>query len=176
MKYTSIVISGPIAAGTSTAAKALAQKLNLQYRSAGDFFRQYMLDHNIPLYDKSQIPDELDKKIDEELTALAQKGGVVVDADYIGYFVKNMPQVLKILLTCNYQIRIKRALLRTHTHKETEAEIKMRQEGLYQKFHKLYSSEDYLNPKFFNLVIDTGNTSKEEVVNRIAEKFLSANS
>src|SRR5438128_2470645 len=153
MKYRSIAISGAVASGTSTAAKTLAEKLNLKYVSAGDFFREYALANNFPLYDKEKIPDELDKKMDEELTELAKKGGVIVDAHYIGYFTKDDPQVLKVLLTCDYEIRISRALSRSHTHQETEEEIKLREEGLDKKFHKLYADENYLNPEFFDLVV-----------------------
>lgn len=171
MAYKSIVISGPIASGTSTTAKALSEKLNLKYIAVGEFFRQYAIEHKIPLYDKEQIPDDLDRKVDEEVTKLAQKGGVVVDGDYIGYFTRDMNSVLKVLLVCDEQTRIKRALARQSTHKETGEEIKLRQEGLDQKFRKLYADENFLNPKFFDLVIDTANTSSEEVVKKILEEF-----
>ncbi len=171
MPYHSIAISGPIASGTSTTAKSLAQKLNLKYQSAGDFFRDYMLKHNIPLYDKAKIPDDLDRNMDEELTELAQNGKVIIDAHYIGYFTRNMPQVLKVLLTCDYETRINRALTRTHTHKETEEDIKKREEGLDAKFRKLYADEYFLDPKFFDLIIETTNTSAEEVVTKILEAF-----
>lgn len=171
MAYRSIVISGPIAAGTTTAAKTLAEKLNLEYHSAGDFFRQYMLDNNIPLYDKDQIPDELDQKIDRELTELAEKGRIVIDADYIGYFTRDISSVLKILLTCDQKVRIQRALTRIHTHTETPAEIKLREQGLDKKFRKLYANENFLDPKFFDLVIDTTNTDKEDVVKQILAAF-----
>ena len=149
----------------------MAKKLNLKYEAVGGFFRKYALEHNIPLYDKEQIPDDLDKKIDEEVTSLAQKGGVIVDGDYIGYFTRDMDNVLKVLLVCDEQTRIERALIRQSTHKETEEEIKLRQQGLYKKFHKLYASEDYLNPKFFDLVIDTTKTPKEKVIATIAKRF-----
>lgn len=173
MKYRSIAISGLPASGTSTTAKALAQKLNLTYHSAGDFFRKYLLDHDIPLWDKSRIPDELDRKIDQELTNLAASDKkVVIDADYIGYFTRNMPHVLRVLLTCNEQVRIKRALVRKHTHTETKEEIKLRETGLDAKFRKLYAAENYLDPKFFDLVIDTTNITPEEVVDQITKKFV----
>lgn len=171
MKYTSITVSGSIASGTSTAAKALADKLNLKYVSAGDFFRQYVTDHNIPLHDKSQIPDNLDEEVDAELTELAVGGEYVIDAYYIGYFTKDSPQVLKVMLTCDYKTRIDRALARTHTHIETEEEIKLRESGIDAKFRKLYAAENFLDPKFFDLVIDTTNTTPEEVVSRISQKF-----
>lgn len=170
--YKSIVISGQIAAGSSTAAKTLAQKLNLKYHSAGDFFRKYSLEHNIPLYDKAQIPDELDQQMDQELTKLADQGGVVIDADYAGYFTRHMPHVLKVLLTCDYQTRLKRALARVHTHQETQEEIKKREEGLDTKFRKLYANENFLDPKFFDLVIDTTNTPPKEVAEKIVNRFV----
>ena len=173
--YRSIVISGPIASGTTTTAKTLSEKLHLEYHSAGDFFRDYMTKHNIPLHDKAQIPDNLDEKIDHELTKLAFEGGVVVDAHYIGYFTREMPHVLKVLLTCEYETRIKRALSRTHTHTETEKEIKLREEGLDKKFRKLYADENFLDPKFFDLAIDTTNSSQEEVTEKISEKFSTPN-
>lgn len=172
--YTSIVISGPVASGTSTAAKTLAEKLNLEYHSAGDFFRKYMIGHNIPLPEKIQIPDDVDRKIDKELTDLAaSKKPVIIDSLYHGYFTRNMPLVLKVLLTADEDVRIKRALLRVHTHKETAEDVKRRDETHDIKFRKLYADENFLDPKFFDLVIDTTNTLPEKVVEEISEKFAS---
>jgi len=170
MKYKSIVISGPIASGTTTAAKTLSEKLDLPYSSAGDFFRQYALDHNIPLYAKEDIPDEIDKKIDKELTTLAKKG-TIIDSHYAGYFNRNNKKVLKVLLTADEDVRIKRALSRTHTHKETPEEIKKREQAHDKKFRKLYADENHLDPKFFDLVIDTTPTQPEKVVEKIIKKF-----
>lgn len=171
MKYKSIAISGQIAAGTSTAAKSAAENLNLKYESAGDFFRKYVLENNIPLYDKEQIPDKLDREIDEKLTSLAKNGGHSIDAHYIGYFTKDDSAVLRILLTCDDEVRFKRAQERTHTHIESVEDIKKREDGLDKKFRKLYADEDHLNPKFFDLTIDTTDKSEEEVGEEIAKKF-----
>ncbi len=171
--YKSIVISGQIASGTSTAAKNVANKLNLKYESAGDFFRKYVLDHNLPLHDKEQIPDDLDRKIDDKLTQLAQGGGYSIDAHYLCYFTKDDPQMLKVLLTCEDQERMNRAHKRIHTHIESDDEIKKREEGLDKKFRKLYADENFLDPKFFDLVIDTTNINQEEVADTITEKFKS---
>lgn len=171
MKYTSIVIAGNVATGTSTTAKALAEKLNLKYHSPGDFFRQYMLENDIPLYDKERFPDDLDEKLDAEQTKLAKEGGYVIDTHYCGYFTRNMPNVLKVRLTCDYKTRIERALSRHHTHIETEEDIIKREIEMDKKFRKLYSDEDYLNSKFFDLVIDTTNNPLDSVVKQIEEKF-----
>ena len=174
--YKSITLSGPVASGTTTTAKALAEKLGLDYHSAGDFFRKYSLDHHIPLYAKEKIPDDLDREIDKKLAKLAENGGVVIDAHYIGYFTKDIPHVLKVLLTCDYQTRIKRAIKRVSTHAETEGDIKKREEGLDKKFRKLYADEYFLDPKFFDLVIDDTDIPPEEVVEQVSDKFLSSSS
>ncbi len=171
MAYHSIVISGQIAAGTSTAAKSVAKKLNLKYESAGDFFRKYALEHNIPLYDKEQIPDDLDREIDKKLTILTKSGGYAIDAHYIGYFTKDDDQILKVLLICENEERFKRALSRTHTHIESIDDIKKREQGLDAKFRKLYANEDYLDPKFFDLVIETTHIPEAEVTSKIIEKY-----
>lgn len=171
MAYKSIAISGQIASGTSTAAKNVAQELGLEYESAGDFFRKYVLDHNIPLYDKAQIPDDVEREVDGRLLETAKRGGVVIDGHYIGYFTKDDPDILKVLLLCQNDVRIKRALNRVHTHTETAQEIKKREDGLDAKFRKLYAQENFLNPRFFDLVIDTTNIREQEVTNKIKEAY-----
>src|SRR3989344_8161059 len=98
MSYRSIIISGPVASGSTTAAKLLNQKLNIPYKSAGDFFREYMIKNNIPLPQKEKIPDEVEKKVDDELTELAENKSMIIDGLYTGYFACGNPQVLKVLL------------------------------------------------------------------------------
>lgn len=175
MKYKSIVISGPVASGSTTAAKLLSQKLGIPYKSAGDFFREYMRAHNIPLPQKEKIPDDVEKKVDDELTRLANNKSIIIDGLYTGYFARANPQVLKVLLTCDEEERIRRALERTHTHKETAEDVKRRDAAHDAKFRKLYADENFLNPKFFDLLIDTTNTKSEEVSEKILEEFQGSN-
>ena len=172
MKYLSIALSGPVAAGTTTAAKTLSQKLNLEYHSAGEFFRKYMKDHNIPLPNKEEIPNDVERELDDKLTNLLKsKKPVVIDGLYQAYFARNMPHVLKVLLTADEDVRIQRAIERTHTHKETAADVKRRDRAHDVKFRKLYADENFLDPKFFDLIIETGNIRQEETVAQILKKF-----
>ena len=170
-KYKSIVISGPVASGSTTAAKLLSQKLKIPYKSAGDFFREYMLTNNIPLPQKEKIPDEVERKVDEELTQLASNESIIIDGLYTGYFARKNPQVLKVLLNCDQKERINRALSRTHTHKETAGDVIRRDAAHDAKFRKLYADENFLDPKFFDLVVNTTNTNPDEVAEKIAQRF-----
>ena len=172
--YRSIAISGPIAAGSTTTAKLLSQKLKIPYKSTGDFFRQYMRKHNIPLPEKEKVPDDIERKVDKELTDLINSDKpIIIDGLYIGYFTQNILYVLKVLLTCDEKVRIKRALARTHTHQETAKDVRRRDRAHDLKFRKLYADKNFLDPKFFDLVIDTTNTSVEKVVQNIIDKFKS---
>ncbi|OGE07363.1 hypothetical protein A2W70_03155 [Candidatus Curtissbacteria bacterium RIFCSPLOWO2_02_41_11] len=170
--YRSIAISGPIAAGSTSTAKLLSEKLKIPYKVAGNFFRDYMQKHNIPLPEKEKVPDEVERKVDSELSDLiASKKPIIIDGLYIAYFARNMPHVLKVLLTCDQKVRINRALTRTHTHVETAKDVRRRDRAHDAKFRKLYADEDFLDPKFFDLVIDTTDTKPEEVVEKILDKF-----
>lgn len=173
MKYKSIAISGPVASGTTTAAKDISKKLVIDYKSAGDFFRQYMIDHKIDLHKKENLPDEVDRKFDEEITRILMDGKpIVFEGLYVGYFARDMSDVLKVLLTADEDVRIKRALSRTHTHKETPDTIRARDKSHDAKFRKLYADENFLDPKFFDLVIDTTNLEPEAVSKKILNRFV----
>ncbi|OGE09142.1 hypothetical protein A3A60_01160 [Candidatus Curtissbacteria bacterium RIFCSPLOWO2_01_FULL_42_26] len=171
MKFTSIALSGPVASGTTTAAKTLSEKLNLEYHSAGEFFRKYMKDHNIPLPNKEEIPDEVERALDEKLTELLKsKKPVVVDGLYSGYFARDMNYVLKVLITADENVRIQRALDRGEG--ETTEDVRRRDAAHDAKFRKLYANENFLDTKFFNLVINNTNLEAGEVVEKIVDRFL----
>ena len=171
-KYKNIVVSGNVGTGTSTLAKGLAEKLGWRYISAGDFFRNYFKTHNIPLWDKSKIPDEVDKKIDlDYFEKMKTSKNIVFDSHYGGWFARDLPDVFKILLICDKEESTKRIIEREHTHKETPEEIEKRRNQLKQKFKKLYSNDDYEDPKLFNIVIDTGDYSATETIEKAYQEF-----
>ncbi|OGY31804.1 MAG: hypothetical protein A3A57_02840 [Candidatus Woykebacteria bacterium RIFCSPLOWO2_01_FULL_41_12] len=172
VKYKNIVVSGNVGTGTSTLAKGLTEKLAWRYISAGDFFRDYFKNHNIPLWDKSKIPDDLDKKIDlDYFEKMKKESNIVFDSHYGGWFARDLPDVFKIVLICDKKEATKRIIEREHTHKERPEEVEKRRIQLKKKFRKLYSNDDYEDPKFFDIVIDTGSSSAEETLEKVYQAF-----
>lgn len=172
MKYKNIVISGDVGTGTSTLAKGLAMKLSWEYLSAGDIFRHYFKKQKIPLWNKSEIPDSFDKEIDTKfLEKLKNDEHIVFDSHYGGWFARDLDSVFRILLTADKEVSAKRIIERQHTHQETSKEIVKRRNELQVKFKKLYSDDNYEDPKYFNLVIDTTHTGVEETINKSIEAF-----
>lgn len=171
-KYTSISISGPVASGTTTAAREVANKLSIEYQSAGDYFRQYMIEHGIDIYKKEDIPDKIDIDFDDEVKkTLKSATPIVFEGIYSGYIARDMKHVMKILLIADEKVRIKRALNRTHTHTETPETVRARDKSHDAKFRKLYDDENFLDPKLFDLVIDTTNISIEDTNKKILREF-----
>lgn len=172
MSYRNIVVSGDVGTGTTTLAKSLSEKLNFKYLSAGDFFRRYALEHEIPLWNKELVPDKIDREIDFSFAKkMKNENGVVFDSHYGGWFARDLSDVFKILLTCDPEVAEQRIITRDHTHQETVEEVQKRRAGIIAKFKKLYSDDNYEDPKIFNLVIDTTNSSPKETLNKVLEKF-----
>lgn len=170
--FNNIIVCGDVGTGTTTLSKELAKKLGWRHISAGNFFRKYFKKHNIPLWDKLSVPDKIDKKIDYELLErMRNEKGIVLDAHYGGWFARDLSDVLRILLICDKSIATQRVLDREHMHKETPEEIEKRRVQLREKFHQLYSPDDYENPKYFHLIIDTTVTGKEDSLSRALRAF-----
>jgi len=174
-KFKNIVVAGDVGTGTTTLAKGLAGRLGWKYLSAGDIFREYHKKHNIPLWNKMALPDELERKVDNEFTKkLKTDKHTVFDGHYIGWFSQNMDDVYRILLTCAKKEATKRILEREHTHKETPEEIEKRRRQIREKFKKLYSETDYENTNLFHLVLDTTNSTTKETVDKSINNFKKA--
>ena len=173
-KFRNIVVCGDVGTGTTTLSKSLAERLGWKHIGIGGFFRDYHKRHSIPLWDKSRIPDEIDKKIDLELFEKLKAGkNIVFDAHYGGWFARNLNDVLRILLVCNKKTADERILTRKHTYKETSDEIEKRRKQLRDKFKKLYSDDNYEDPRFFHLIINTSKSDVEETFTKAYEVFKS---
>lgn len=165
MDFKNVVISGNIGSGTSTLAKSLSEKLGWKHYSTGDFFREYHLENNIPLWNTSAIPPELDRQIDTYIfEQLSSKKHFVIDSHYAGWFTRGVKTVFRILLNCDQKESIRRVINRHHTHKESREGVIERIKQLDQKFRSLYADDNYIEPKYFNLVIDTTKSTPEETL------------
>jgi CMP/dCMP kinase len=169
MYYRVIAISGEIGTGKSTLSKNLAKILGWEYINAGDFFRNWHKENNIPLSDSLKVPPELDKKIDADFIDKMTTGkNTIFESRLAGWLAKDIPDVFKILVTCEFEEAMKRTAKReTVSIAEAKTSSQKRSLQLQQKFQKLYLAKDFLNPKYFNLVIDTTNISPEASAQKV---------
>lgn len=173
MKYRVITISGKICTGKSALFKNLKQKLGWSSYSASQFFRDWCKEHSVPIFDAQLRPESLTREIDEGMRKkLAEGKNLILEGWLSGFMAQGIPGVLKVLLTCQDEERIKRFAQRENVSSEkTRKEIQKREDNLFQKWRKVYGRDDFLEAKYYDLVVDTTQLKPEKVVDLVLKKL-----
>lgn len=173
MKYKNIAISGDIGTGKSTLARLLSEKLGWEYVSAGNYFREWYKSKGMDVSKVYGIPEEEDRKMEASFQKeMQEKEGVVFESRLAGWLARDYPETLKVLCTVSNEEAYKRVAKRDSvSEEEAEKLSKQRAGDLVDKFNKLYAVSDFLDPKYFDLVIDTTNLRPDQVLERVLEKL-----
>lgn len=173
MNYKNIAISGEIGTGTTTLSTKLSKELDWNHLNTGEYFRRWHQEHNINLEDTKKIPPNLDRKVDMDFQKLMREGeGIVFEARLSGWLAKDYRDVLKVLLICDFNSAMERVSKREGKGiEEVKIENSKRSKALLEKFKDLYGIENYLDPKYFDLVIDTTNLNQDQVLESVLEKL-----
>ncbi len=168
-----ITISGLHGTGKSAIGKLIAGKLKIQYYSTGQAFRDLAKEMNMSLEEFTKFVEEnpeIDKKLDNKIVEIAQKGKIIIDSQISGYILKSIAD-LKILLTCPLETRVKRMAERDNTNYEKKLEETiLREKSELERFKRLYQID--LNDAeevtlLYDLVINTETLSIEEILEKI---------
>lgn len=171
MTYSNITIAGRICTGKSTLSNLLKEKLRWDTFSTGKLFREYAKDHNLSIQQaqEQEMAKEIDSMVQEKLR---NENNLIVDSWTAGYFGKSNPALLKVLLICDRDIRIQRFADREHVDIGTATEhIDERETAFLEKLEEIYQKDDILDPKHYNIVIDTTHASISEVADQILKKL-----
>jgi len=175
-KYRAITVSGKIAVGTTTLAKALRDTLDWKYYNAGAMQREFDREHNLnehAIGAKSRS-DNHERDIDE-LTKriLAEKKQIIYEAWLSGFMARGIDGVLKVLVTCSdYGVRIDRVVNRENiTVEHAKAWMQQREQENIPVWKRLYGDYDFWDPKEFDLVIDTYKTGPVEALDLVLNKL-----
>ncbi len=175
LKYKNIAISGKIATGTTTLfnnLKYYLQPLGWQFRSSGQIIRQITKENIFPAAHlaEDKIHQELERRARE---IFEKKEHWVVEGWLAGFIARDLPQVLKVLLICSEEsLRIDRVVNRDNvTIAEAKRLIKDREESNIKTWSRLYGTDDFWNPKYYDLVIDTYSSGPLETVGKVLDKL-----
>jgi CMP/dCMP kinase len=173
MRYKNIAISGDIGTGKTTLAKKLAEKLQWKHTNAGDFFRAWHEENKIPLNETEKIPPEKDKEMDFGFQDLMKnEEHTIFESRLAGYLAKDLDYIFKILCIAELNVAIQRAGERDQVSEvEAKQNVSIRSQALKEKFKKLYGVDDYLDPKYFDLVIDSTTNSPDENLEIVLTKL-----
>ena len=172
-KYRAIAVSGESASGKSTTCRLLAATLDWERINTGDRFRQFARERGLPVEKSPTLPDEVHKEFDALQKEILQNSrDVIVEGRLAGWLSQDMPDVFKVLCAAPLEIRVQRFIEREGgTPQAALAKINLRDEADRQKYQKVYGLEDYRAPQFYNLVLDTGASSPEQIVQQIMAKL-----
>lgn len=173
MKFKNVAISGDIGTGKTTLAKKLAEKLGWKYLNAGEYFRAWHLENNIPLNETEKIPEEKDKELDLGFQEKMRVGeSTIFESRLAGWLSRDFKEVLKVLCVADFETAAKRASERDEVSlEEGTNNAKIRSSALKEKFKKLYGVEDYLDPKYFDLVVDTGQNNPDQALEIVLSRL-----
>ena len=171
--YTKITISGKICTGKTTLLKGLKSELNWPVFMTGQFFREYIQKNHLNLEGVEEQNDKLTKKIDYQVRDRLQADeNLIVDGWMSGLMANHFPNILKILLVCQDELRYQRFADREKINiEEAKKRVEERQTNWFKKLEKIYQRSDFVDPKNYDLVIDTSNLSSQEVLEKVLQKI-----
>ncbi len=189
-KYRNITVSGLPGAGSTTLGKLLAEHLQWERYSGGDFMRQFAIEKGYfdPTksvhHDATVYPDDFDRQVDYDMRdKLFHGNGRVYESWLSGFLAQGAPDVLKILVYCSDDgVRVDRIANRDDVSiEEAKAHIFTREQKNLEKWTKMYGKEwqewvvavgtlpatepiYFWRPELYDLTIDTFGHGKEETL------------
>lgn len=180
-----ITIAGKLGSGKSTTAKMVANILNYEHRSTGDFFRSMAAQRGLSTVELNKLAEtdmSIDRDADNKNLEIGSMKNVVLDSRLGFYFI---PDSFKVFLELNPKIAAKRILedkknnLDRHnetsnlfdTEEQIMNSILERLSMEKNRYKEIYGIEDNMSHKNFDLVIDTENISPKEVSQKIVEEY-----
>lgn len=168
-----ITIYGLPGSGTSSVGKSLSNKLNFDFISSGNIFRQTAKNLNLTLEELTEISKQ-DRKYDIELDKKIKKIGedndnIVVESRLAWYFIKDS---FKIMFVSDFEKRVQRIALRENISiNQAKEKTIFREKAEKLRYKNYYNLAEIDNKNNFDLIINTTNTTVEEVVNIILEEL-----
>ena len=174
MAFKNIAISGRIAAGSSSLARALSEKLGWKLRDGGQIFRDISAQRGFDLEkNPQQYGDEIDRQVDQETHRLLEKhSSVVVTSKLAGFLSRDLKTTLRVLLACPLEVRVKRyAMHRGYRQDEARQLIALRESEDQEKFSRLYGAFDFFVPSLFQLILRSDRQSVEDEISSVLQSL-----
>ena len=171
MEFRNIAISGRIAVGSSSLAKALSLRLGWKLRDAGQIFRDVtaQMGFNLEVDINKAIGsrnDQIDMEVDRKTAEVLNEGrNSIVTSKLAGFLSKGVKNVLRVLVICPIESRFNRyAKDRGYSLADAKKLLEEREDADNKKWERLYGRQDFFDPKIFHLVVDSAKLSVAEEV------------
>ena len=172
----SVIISGPPAIGKTTVAKGLAKEFGLTYLGGGDILKELAREEGfktggddwwdtqegMKFLNQRSENQEFDKKVDDKLKKIFQKGNVVITSYTLPWLVEDG---IKIWLAGSLENSARRMKARDNLAEEKALEIVKTRYIENKKLYKnLYNFDFGENLSVFDKIIDTDELDATKVL------------
>lgn len=162
-----VTVGGLIGAGKSTLAKALAEKYNVPYISAGQVMRSMAEERGMSLEEFSEYAEkhpEVDKQIDKTYQKSITEN-CVLDGRLAAYFAEKPD--LKIWLKATLDVRATRVAAREGMPlEEVREDIVKREKSERKRYREIYGI-DLDDLSIYDLILNTGVFDKEATLETV---------
>ncbi|MDV0444003.1 (d)CMP kinase [Methanorbis rubei] len=161
-----ITISGSPGSGTTSLGKALAEKYNLRYLSAGEVFRSLAKEHGMDLASFGKLAEEnpeIDLKIDARQKEIGEASDdIILEGRLAGWMVENAD--LKLLLYASAGCRSERIAERENVSPKEAYQQTIAREASEKVRYMEYYEIDIFDISPYDLIINSETFRQEEVV------------
>ncbi len=177
-----ITICGGLGSGKSSTARMVAEKLEFEFFSSGDFFRQVGVELGISVNElnkRAETDTKIDEMVDEKLRGMRDTDKVVIDSRTAYHWI---PESFKVYLDLPVEIakqRVMNSLSENKLRQQSEQSATI--EEVYEKMIERFNSEQKrywdlykINNKDmsqYNLIVDTNKNNLVEVVDIIVSEY-----
>lgn len=164
-----VTITGPPGSGKSTAGRGVAQRLGLEYVSAGSLFREEARRRGLSLAEFSRYAEqheEADRALDQRVVALAQPGRLL-EGRVTGALLRRAGvRVVYLVVTARPEVRHERLARRDGVSlAEAIATTEAREASERSRYERYYGLDLAREPA--DLTVDSTDLPPEAVVDRL---------
>ena len=170
-----VTVSGLPGVGTTTVGRALAQRLELPYRSSGDIFREQAQAAGMSLADygaRAQQDAAIDKELDRLTLEEARKGNLVLEGRLTGWLTKrNEVPAYRVWLSAPLEVRLDRIANREGGVAPGLKERVTKREASERDRYLRYYDIDLLDTSPYDMDLDTSDNTPDELEELIVSEM-----
>jgi cytidylate kinase len=166
-----ITISGLPGSGTTTVSRLVADALHLDRLPGGEVFRQLAAESGMTLAEfgeHAQAHPEIDRELDDRLTARARAGGCVIESRLAGWLVTRARlAAVRVWVDCDEEVRAARVADRDGTTSAQALADNREREALEHARYRAVYDIDLDDRSPYDLILDSTSTPAATLADQV---------